>query len=82
MSECAGPDCTHPGCRHETYEPNGLRARMDRLREIPPEKLAVMNRAERRDEGPQSVPPQPQIPGRRSRGSVLAWSTVTASRAG
>lgn len=42
MSECAGENCTHPDCvdRRDRH--------MDRLREIPPEKLQVMNRAERR----------------------------------
>lgn len=56
MSECAGENCTHPECTER--DPFGqvvregleaLRVEMRReVQDIPPEKLAVMNRRERR----------------------------------
>lgn len=51
MSECAGPNCTHPDCvdaRHTDPPMSVLRERMERLREIPAAKLETMNRAQRR----------------------------------
>lgn len=63
MSECAGQGCTHPDHQSVPYAA-GARPLLDRLQgSVAPEKLAVMNRAERRKLaralGRTGTPPQP-----------------------